>query len=52
LGRKLLLTLALGGGARAVLTNGATPQGRFTVTVSSEPAQSYVSNSGQIVTTP
>ncbi len=42
----------LNGKAKAVLSDNALPVGRFNVTVHSKPAQSYVNNSGQIVTTP
>ncbi len=39
------------GGAKAVLSDGRTvPQGRFTVTIVGVPTQSYVDNSGRIVT--
>jgi hypothetical protein len=41
----------LNGKAKARLSGGAIPQGKFTVNISSKPAQSYVNNSGQIVTT-
>jgi hypothetical protein len=41
----------LNGNARAVLANGSRPGGKFTVTVQKAPAQSYVNNRGQIVTT-
>jgi hypothetical protein len=40
----------LNGRARAVLANGAPAQ-KFTVTIDKAPPQSYVNNSGQIVTT-
>ena len=40
------------GNARAVLAGGGIPRGSFTVHVSSRPAQAYVNNNGQIVTTP
>ncbi len=40
----------LNGKAKAVLSNGAAPHGRFAVKVSAAPAQSYVNNNGQIVT--
>lgn len=40
----------LNGKAKAVLSNGAAPHGRFAVKVSTKPAQSYVNNNGQIVT--
>ncbi len=46
-----VLAAALSGNARAVLTNGSTAHGTFTVDVHTKPVQSYVSNSGQIVTT-
>jgi hypothetical protein len=42
----------LNGNARAVLANGSPPGGKFTVTVNKLPAQSFVDNSGKIVTTP
>ncbi len=45
-----MLAGALSGSARAVLMDGAAARGTFTVDVHSKPAQSYVSNSGQIVT--
>ncbi|HEY5428294.1 MAG TPA: hypothetical protein VIK04_04195 [Solirubrobacteraceae bacterium] len=41
----------LNGRAKAVRTDGSTPHGAFTVTVAGAPAQSYVNNNGQIVTT-
>jgi hypothetical protein len=41
----------LNGKAKAVLSNGGAPHGTFAVKVSSAPAQSYVNNKGQIVTT-
>ena len=40
----------LNGKAKAVLSNGAAPHGRFVVKVRTAPAQSYVNNNGQIVT--
>lgn len=42
----------LAGKAKAVLADGSTPHGTFAVTVTGKPAQSYVDNSGNIVTTP
>jgi hypothetical protein len=42
----------LNGKAKAVLSNGSAPHGTFTVNISNAPAQTYVNNSGQIVTTP
>ena len=42
----------LNGKAKAVLSNGSLPHGAFTVHISNAPAQTYVNNSGQIVTTP
>jgi hypothetical protein len=43
---------ALFGNAKAVLSDGRTvPQGRFTVTISGNPDQSYVDNSHRVVTT-
>jgi hypothetical protein len=41
----------LGGKARAFLANGSVPEGKFSVTISGKPAQSYVDNSKHIVTT-
>lgn len=40
------------GNAKAVLAGGGIPRGSFTVHISQTPQQSYVNNSGQIVTTP
>lgn len=40
----------LNGKAKAVLSDGSPPHGRFAVEVSHAPAQSYVNNNGQIVT--
>jgi hypothetical protein len=40
---------SLYGRARAILPDGSTPEGTFTVTISSTPAQSYVNVAGQIV---
>ena len=42
----------LNGKAKAVLANGSAPHGKFAVTISNAPAQTYVNNNGQIVTTP
>ena len=42
----------LNGKAKAVLNDGSLPHGTFTVNVSNAPAQTYVNNNGQIVTTP
>jgi hypothetical protein len=42
----------LNGKAVAVLAGGGTPKGTFKVTVSHQPAQSYVNDSGGVVTTP
>jgi hypothetical protein len=39
------------GQARAVLGNGSVPRGRFSVTITNKPQQSYVDNNGQIVQT-
>jgi hypothetical protein len=39
----------LNGKARAVLSNGSPPHGRFAVQVQSAPAQTYVNNNGQVV---
>jgi hypothetical protein len=41
----------LNGKAKAVLSNGRLPSGRFTVTIRNAPAETYVDNNGQIVTT-
>jgi hypothetical protein len=41
----------LNGKARAVLSDGSLPHGTFAVDISSAPAQTYVNNNGQIVTT-
>ena len=41
----------LNGKAKARLSGGAIPKGRFTITISPKPAQSYVTGSGKIVTT-
>jgi hypothetical protein len=40
----------LNGKAKAVLSNGSAPKGRFAVNVGTAPAQSYVNNNGQVVT--
>ena len=40
----------LNGKAKAVLSNGSAPRGTFAVKVDTAPAQSYVNNNGQIVT--
>ncbi len=41
----------LNGKARAVLSDGSLPHGKFTVVIHTAPAQTYVNNDGQIVTT-
>ncbi len=41
----------LNGKAKAVLSDGSLPHGKFTVLVRNTPAQTYVNNNGQIVTT-
>jgi hypothetical protein len=41
----------LNGKAKAVLADGTLPHGTFTVTIHTAPAQTYVNNNGQIVTT-
>jgi hypothetical protein len=41
----------LNGKAKAVLANGTPPHGTFAVSVARAPAQSYVDNNGQIVST-
>jgi hypothetical protein len=45
------IAAGLNGNARAVMADGSEPGGKFTVTVQKAPAQSYVNNQGQIVTT-
>ncbi|HZE04033.1 MAG TPA: hypothetical protein VE127_02345 [Solirubrobacteraceae bacterium] len=40
----------LNGKAKAVLRNGSPPHGTFTVVIHNAPAQTYVNNNGQIVT--
>jgi hypothetical protein len=47
-----VVSAGLSGKAKAVLSNGQTPQGSFPVTISSKPGQSYVNNNGQIVSAP
>lgn len=47
-----VLAAGLDTGTRAVLADGSTPHGTFTVTVHTKPARSYVSGSGQIVNSP
>jgi hypothetical protein len=42
----------LNGKAKARLAGGQIPVGKFTVRVSSKPAQAFVTQSGQVVTTP
>jgi hypothetical protein len=46
-----VVAAGLNGKAKARLVGGAIPEGTFTVKISGKPAQAYVSNSGQIVTT-
>ncbi len=41
----------LNGKAKAVLSDGSLPHGKFTVLIHTAPAQTYVNNNGQIVTT-
>jgi hypothetical protein len=41
----------LNGKAKAVLPGGSPPAGKFAVTIHNAPAQTYVNNNGQIVTT-
>ena len=41
----------LNGKAKAVLSDGSLPHGTFAVNVSTAPAETYVNNNGQIVTT-
>jgi hypothetical protein len=45
------IAAGLNGKAKAVLGNGSAPQGTFPVTIANAPAQTYVNNNGQIVTT-
>ncbi len=45
------IAAGLNGKAKARLSGGAIPQGTFTVRISSQPAQSYVNSSGQVITT-
>jgi hypothetical protein len=47
-----VLTAGLAGNARAVLADGATPRGSFTVAVKSAPQKSFVSAGGRIVRAP
>jgi hypothetical protein len=47
-----VIAAGLDSGTRAELADGSTPQGTFTVTIHTKPAQSYVSGSGQIVNLP
>jgi hypothetical protein len=44
------IAAGLNGRAKAVLAGGGVPHGRFAVIVAGKPAQTYVNNSGQIVT--
>ena len=44
------VSAGLYGRARAVLADGSTPQGTFDVNIAHAPAQSYVNDTGQIVT--
>lgn len=46
-----VIAAGLNGKARAVLSGGGAVQGTFTVQITGRPAQSYVNNNGQIVTT-
>jgi hypothetical protein len=41
----------LNGKAKAVLSDGSLPHGKFTVLIHNAPAETYVNNNGQIVTT-
>ncbi len=43
------IAAGLNGKAKAVLAGGGKPEGTFTVSISQKPAQSYVTDSGQIV---
>lgn len=45
------IAAGLNGKAKAVLSDGSLPHGTFTVHVANAPAQTYVNNNGQIVTT-
>ena len=42
----------LNGKAKAVLSGGGQPHGRFTVTIHNAPQQAYVNNQGQVIKTP
>jgi hypothetical protein len=44
------IAAGLNGKAKAVLASGGVPHGQFAVNITSKPAQTYVNNSGQIVT--
>jgi hypothetical protein len=46
------IAAGLNGKAKAVNPAGVAPAGSFTINVSHKPAQAYVNNSGQVVTTP
>jgi hypothetical protein len=46
------VSAGLSGKAKAVLSDGTAPRGTFPVTVSPTPGQSYVNQSGQIVSSP
>ena len=46
------IAAGLNGKAKATLADGSTPKGTFTVAISRKPQRSYVTASGQIVTTP
>jgi hypothetical protein len=46
-----VIAAGLNGKARAIAQGGGRPQGTFTVRITGRPAQSYVNNAGQIVTT-
>jgi hypothetical protein len=46
------VSAGLSGKAKAVLSDGSLPQGTFPVTISGTPGQSYVDNSGKIVSSP
>jgi hypothetical protein len=47
-----IVSAGLSGKAKAVLSDGSMPHGTFPVTISTTPGQSYVNNSGQIVSSP
>jgi hypothetical protein len=46
-----VVAAGLNGKAKAVLSGGGAPHGTFTVNITGRPAEAYVNNNGQIVTT-